>query len=77
MLLVDGKRAWNEHILRELFQLETVLEILKIPLAKIVESDKLIWCDSQLGQFLVKSAYFKVRTMLGRESNQIQQKSLV
>ena len=67
LLLVDGERAWNEQVLRELFQPEIVSHILKIPLGKTAESDKLIWCDSQLGQFSVKSAYFKARTMLGRD----------
>ena len=49
LLLVDGERAWNEQVLRELFQPEIVSHILKIPLGKTAESDKLIWCDSQLG----------------------------
>ena len=71
-MLINGKKAWNEQILRELFQLEIVLEILKIPLAKTVEIDKLIWCDSQLEQFSIKFGYFKARTMLGCESNQLQ-----
>ena len=59
-LLVDGRRSWNEQILRELFQLEVISQILKILLGKIAEPDKLIWCDSQLGQFSIKSEYFKV-----------------
>ena len=53
----------------EMFQSEVSSLILAIPLSKRFVRDKLIWGDSVIGAFSVKSAYFKAREYLGKERN--------
>ena len=74
-LLVWDRRAWNEEMVREMFEPEVATHILKILLSKILEPDKLIWCESELGQVLVKFAYFKARLVLDRDSNPLDQRN--
>ena len=43
--------------------------IMSIPLSKWPEPDKLIWIDLVIGQFSMKSTYFKARLAIGKENN--------
>ena len=74
--LIDiEKKCWKEEMLHELFQLEVVEMIQNIHLSRLAEPDKMIWCDSELGHFTVKSAYFMARSMLGRGNEANEERS--
>ena len=57
--LIDiERRCWKDEMMNELFQPEIVDMIQNIHLSRLCEPDKMIWCDSELGHFIVKSDYF-------------------
>ena len=51
--------------------------IMNIPLSIVPSADKLIWNDSELGFFTVKSAYFQARIYLGKESYDFSERKLL
>ena len=57
-------------IVREIFTEEDATIITSIPLSNRSIPDKLIWRDSSLGLFTVKSTYFAVRSVLGKNIEQ-------
>ena len=71
--LIDAEnRVWHEEMVYELFQSKEAIMEISIPLSKM---DKLIWTKSVIGQFSVKSVYFKARTTLGKEINFYEERS--
>ena len=62
------RREWTEVMVNEMFQDEEASMILAIPLNKRIVPNKLIWNDSMIERFSVKSAYFKAREWLEKES---------
>ena len=40
----------------------------KISLSRISEPDRMIWRDSMIGTFYVKSTYYEAHRVLGREN---------
>ena len=61
-------------MVKEAFQPEEALMILNIPLSRYSEPDRLIWSDSELGLFSIKSVYFKARMILGKDSNPLDER---
>ncbi|XP_042973011.1 uncharacterized protein LOC122304814 [Carya illinoinensis] len=56
--MVEGKKEWNEDLIRPIFREEEANQICCIPLSRKEVEDKLIWGPSNKGLFSVKSAYF-------------------
>ena len=54
-------------MVREIFSVADASLICRIPLSRQTIPDKLIWTDSPIGKFSVKSAYFVARKVLGKE----------
>ena len=52
--------------MRDIFSKSDASLITRIHLSHLSRSDKLIWCDSAIGMFTVKSAYFVARNVLGK-----------
>ena len=68
--LIDAdRRAWNKDMVDEMFIADEAIKVMAIPLSKYYMPDKLIWSDSVIGVFTVKSAYFKAREALGKIQN--------
>ncbi|OMO64558.1 hypothetical protein CCACVL1_21676 [Corchorus capsularis] len=66
--LIDHEdRCWKEDILNELFRPNEVEAIMDIRLSMERADDKLIWVDSRVGVFTVRSAYHIARACLERE----------
>ena len=62
-LINSNDISWNMDIVREIFTEEDAAIITSI-------LDKLIWMDSSLGLFIVKSAYFAAKSVLGKNIEQ-------
>ena len=76
--LIDvDKKVWHKKMVAEMFQANEASKVLAIPLNKQPVLDKMIWSDSVIGQFLVKSAYFKARKALGKTKNSYANKSTI
>ena len=54
-------------MVKEIFSVVDASMILRIPLSRQIIPDKLIWRESPIGKFFVKSAYFVARKVLGKE----------
>ena len=75
-LINSNDRSWKMDIVREIFTEEDATIITSIPLSNRSIPDKLIWRDSSLGLFTVKSTYFAVRSVLGKNIEQHGQRKL-
>ncbi|OMO70912.1 reverse transcriptase [Corchorus capsularis] len=65
--LIDFEaRQWDEDKLLNLFEDEDIVRIMCLPIPKALTRDCLIWNDSELGSFSVRSAYYVARQILGR-----------
>ena len=58
---IEG-RSWNKDMLKEVIQLKVVSMILNIHLSYLPKPNKLIWGDLEIGQFSVKSTYYRGET---------------
>ncbi|XP_042942776.1 uncharacterized protein LOC122276958 [Carya illinoinensis] len=56
--MVEGKKEWNEDLIRSIFREEEADQICCIPLSRKEVEDKPIWGPLNKGLFSVKSAYF-------------------
>lgn len=55
--MVPQSRAWNEQLVRALFDKEVATSVLGVPIIASVKDDKLIWALSNSGELTVRSAY--------------------
>lgn len=62
----DGNRRWNIDLIYDLFDEDTSVAILQVPICRFCKTDKLIWNDSPSGSFIVKSTYYIARAVLGK-----------
>ena len=68
--LIDAeRREWKDVMVNEMFQAEEASMILTFPLNRKSVPDKLIWRDSVVRIFSIKSAYFKAQECSGKENN--------
>ncbi|CAN1830202.1 hypothetical protein LINPERHAP1_LOCUS32784, partial [Linum perenne] len=67
-LWIPGTKEWDVRLIEELFELEDVEAILRIPTIHRDEDDKIIWHYGQLGEYYVKTAYkLYMASAVGRE----------
>ncbi|XVF66771.1 hypothetical protein PTKIN_Ptkin10aG0065000 [Pterospermum kingtungense] len=59
------EQIWNTSILEELFDDNVVDAIMKVPFSHFNTKDKLIWGDSPIAEFFVKSTYNLARNIIG------------
>jgi hypothetical protein len=64
-LINPTSKNWNEALLKEVFTEEEAQVIANIPLSSLLPKDRLIWCETASGIFLVRSAYY-----LGKEEKE-------
>ena len=65
--MVEGKIEWNMDIVEELLTEHDASIMGRISLSRRCNSNKLIWKDSMIREFSMKSAYQVARNVLGRE----------
>ena len=65
-LFLEGKREWNMDMVRDILTQNDAAMVSKIHLRKQCIPDRLIWCDSIIGEFKVKSTYYVTRACLGK-----------
>ena len=63
----ENRRSWKMNIVKEVLTDQDAELVEKIPLSRTISSDKLIWRDSIVGTFSVRSTYYKARRLLGKE----------
>ena len=66
-LIDEDKREWRMESVREIFSMEDAHIISSTYLSNVQMPDKLIWRDSESGQFSVKSGYIVARKVQGKE----------
>ena len=66
-LLTGGGREWNFEVVRDIFSEDDANIISGIHLSHRSIPDKLIWKESSIGLFTVKSAYYVARRILSKE----------
>ncbi|OMP06127.1 hypothetical protein CCACVL1_01702 [Corchorus capsularis] len=76
-LIDQEERTWKEELLRSLFDPNEVETIMDIPLSLQRIEDKLIWTESKLGVFTVRSAYHVAIIFLEREVTDMELRNLV
>lgn len=64
-----GSITWNVDKLYDYFDMDSVDTIMQIPFNRNHGGDRLIWDDSSIGCYLVKSGYFVARTFLGKSNS--------
>ena len=57
-LIQDNPRRWNDELLKECFDDESIAHINKIHLGQFPQADKVIWSPSNNGAFSTKSAFW-------------------
>ena len=57
-LIQDNPRRWNDDLLKECFDDESIAHIHKIQLGQFPQADKVIWSPSNNGAFSTKSAFW-------------------
>ncbi|OMO93816.1 hypothetical protein COLO4_16657 [Corchorus olitorius] len=60
-------RAWNVELVLDTFEEEDAWRILSFVVPQQPVPDRLIWNDSKMGCFLVRSTYYVAREILGRD----------
>ena len=69
--LIDNERKdWQVDMINDIFSETDAILILNIYLCQKRLPDKLIWWDSAIGLFIVKSTYYVARKVLGKEVHQ-------
>ena len=66
-LIDGGRRVWDMITVKEVLNEQDAVLVGKIPLSRINTPDKLIWRDSMVGAFSVRSVYYKSCRVLGRD----------
>ena len=56
-LFLSGSRSWDENLIRHLFYIHDVEEILKLHILRLGEGDIISWHHEKSGLFSMKSAY--------------------
>lgn len=64
-LIVQDSHCWNFALVHDTFGDEVGQMITHIPLDPNLLVDKFVWNENSNGNFTVKSAYHKARTMIG------------
>ncbi|XVF89440.1 hypothetical protein PTKIN_Ptkin19aG0130400 [Pterospermum kingtungense] len=62
--IIPNDHRWDIDALETCFDEATMSAILQIPLSRFNQHDCLIWIDSAIGMFSVRSAYYVVREIL-------------
>ena len=65
--ILPETRNWNLDMIKELFHMSDVSFVTQLHLSHKTKIDKMIWKDSIIEVFSVRSAYFVARKVLGRE----------
>ncbi|XVE85068.1 hypothetical protein DITRI_Ditri17bG0062600 [Diplodiscus trichospermus] len=73
-LMIGDSRTWNEDIIRDLFSTKDADLISSIPLNRKPVKGKLIWADSEISTFSVKSTYFLARKSKGKSHFEVSQR---
>lgn len=60
-LILPGTQAWNEPLVRNMFDDQTTQEILATPINGSFFNDELVWTGTQNGSFTVKNGYNLLR----------------
>ena len=63
----EDQRSWNMKTGKEVLTNQDAELVEKIPLSKTTCPDKLIWRDSIVGTFSIRSAYYEARRLLGKD----------
>ncbi|GMJ02408.1 hypothetical protein like AT4G29090 [Hibiscus trionum] len=59
-LIEPEARVWKEELILSVFNTTDAEDILSIPIANQVTSDRQVWCEEQTGIYTVKSGYKKL-----------------
>lgn len=68
-LILSNEKQWGMRLIRDLFDLAAIEDILQVPLLKDVEVDRLIWKEEQNGVYSVRSGYNLWRKSLVRNDD--------
>ena len=55
--IMDEQRAWDISKLKDVFDDDSVYDIVKIPIPYVPANNSYIWVNEAKGKFMVKSAY--------------------
>ena len=66
-LLLDGRRWRNIELVNEVLTKNDTVMVSKIPISRQSKLDRMIWRDSSIGDFTVKSTYHVACIVLGKK----------